>query len=120
MSPIDCPTQHSHTEIETLTSCVISLVQYIILPSLGLSDHDIVQVLVNTIPRQTKRVPHNIPLYKKADLNQFKQSMKDFQSLTLLPQMSKNCGIGLLADPSKVLINLFLQGKLAPVMVFHG
>ena len=50
-----------------------------ILPSL--SDHDIVQVLVNTIPRQTKQVPRYIPLYKKkADWDQFKQTMRDFQS----------------------------------------
>ena len=46
----------------------------------GLSDHDIVRVLVNTIPSQTKQVPRNIPLYKKADWDQFKQTMKDFQS----------------------------------------
>ena len=29
---------------------------------------------------QTKQVPHNIPLYKKADWDQFKQTMRDFQS----------------------------------------
>ena len=46
----------------------------------GLSDHDIVRVLVNTIPSQTKQVPRNIPLYKKADWDQFKQTMRDFQS----------------------------------------
>ena len=46
----------------------------------GLSDQDIVRVLVNTIPSQTKQVPHNIPLYKKADWDQFKQTMRDFQS----------------------------------------
>ena len=46
----------------------------------GLSDHDIVRVLVNTIPSQTKQVPRNIPLYKKADWDQLKQTMRDFQS----------------------------------------
>ena len=46
----------------------------------GLSDHDIVRVPVNTIPSQTKQVPRNIPLYKKADWDQFKQIMRDFQS----------------------------------------
>ena len=37
-------------------------------------------VLVNTIPSQTKQVPRNIPLYKKADWDQFKQTMRDFLS----------------------------------------
>ena len=58
----------------------------------GLSDHDIVRVLVNTIPSQTKQVPRYIPLYKKADWDQFKQTMRDFQSelsrlITLLPSL---------------------------------
>ena len=39
-----------------------------------------VRVLVNTIPSQTKQVPRNIPRYKKADWNQFKQTRRDFQS----------------------------------------
>ena len=46
----------------------------------GLSDHDIVRALVNTILNQTKRIPRTIPLYKKADWDQFKQTMRDFQS----------------------------------------
>ena len=46
----------------------------------GLSDHDIVQVRVNTIPSQTKQVPRNITLNKKADWGQFKQTMRGFQS----------------------------------------
>ena len=46
----------------------------------GLSDHDIVQVLVNTIPSQTKQVARNIALYKKADRDQFKQNVRNFQS----------------------------------------
>ena len=37
----------------------------------GLSDHDIVRVLVNTIRSQTKQVPRYIPLYKKADWDRF-------------------------------------------------
>ena len=37
-------------------------------------------VFVNTIPSQTKQVPRNISLYKKADWDQFKQTMRDFQS----------------------------------------
>ena len=49
----------------------------------GLSDHDIVWVFVNTILNQTKQVPRNIPLYKKADWDQFKQTMRDFQSEVL-------------------------------------
>ena len=81
----------------------------------GLSDHDIVRVLVNTIPSHTKQVPRNIPLYKKADWDQFKQTMRDFQF-----ELFKNCGISLLADLSKALINLSLQEKLALVMAFNG
>ena len=46
----------------------------------GLSDHDIVRALVNTIPSQNNQVPRNIPFYKKADWDQFKQTMRDFQS----------------------------------------
>ena len=46
----------------------------------GLSDHDIDRVLVNTIPSQTKQIPRNSPFYKKADWDQFKQTMRDFQS----------------------------------------
>lgn len=46
----------------------------------GLSDHDIVQVLINVTPSQTKQVPRDVPLYKKADWDQLKQSMREFQS----------------------------------------
>ena len=89
----------------------------------GFSDHDIVRVLVNTIPSQTKQVPRNTPFIKKqigTSLNKLWGFFSLSSSLTLLPQMSKNCGICLLADWSKALINLSPQGKLALVMAFHG
>ena len=44
----------------------------------GLSDHDIVLAQVNVKPEVTKQVPRNIPLYKKANWDQLKQSMRDF------------------------------------------
>ena len=43
----------------------------------GLSDHDIVLAEVNSRPQLTKQVPRDIPLYKKADWDQLKQSMRD-------------------------------------------
>ena len=43
----------------------------------GLSDHDIVLAKVNVKPEATKQVPRNIPLYKKADWDQLKQSMRE-------------------------------------------
>ena len=43
----------------------------------GLSDHDIVLAQVNVKPEVTKQVPCNIPLYKKANWDQLKQSMRD-------------------------------------------
>ena len=44
----------------------------------GLSDHDIVLAQVNVKPEVTKQVPRNIPLHKKANWDQLKQSMRDF------------------------------------------
>ena len=48
----------------------------------GLSDHDIYIVLpqVNAKPEIAKQVPRTIPLYQKADWDQFKQSMRDLHS----------------------------------------
>ena len=43
----------------------------------GLSDHDIVIAEVNSRPELLKQVPRDIPLYKKADWDQLKQSMRD-------------------------------------------
>ena len=43
----------------------------------GLSDHDIVLIQVNVKPGVLKQVPRNIYLYKKADWDQLKQSMRD-------------------------------------------
>ena len=43
----------------------------------GLSDHDIVLVEVNSRPEIIKQVPRDIPLYKKANWDQLKQSMRD-------------------------------------------
>ena len=43
----------------------------------GLSDHDIVLVEVNSHPEIKKQVPRDIPLYKKANWDQLKQSMRD-------------------------------------------
>ena len=43
----------------------------------GLSDHDIVLTQVNIKPEVLKQVPRNIHLYKKADWDQLKQSMRD-------------------------------------------
>ena len=45
--------------------------------TLGLSDHDIVLAKVNAKPEITKQVPRTILLYKKADWDQLKQSMRD-------------------------------------------
>ena len=46
----------------------------------GLSDHDIVLAQVNTKPEITNQVPRTTPLYKKADWDQLKQSMRDLHS----------------------------------------
>ena len=46
----------------------------------GLSDHYIVLAEVNSHPELIKQVPRDIPLYKKADWDQLKQSMRDFHS----------------------------------------
>ena len=46
----------------------------------GLSDHDIVLAQVNVKPEVTKQVPRNIQLYKKANWDQLKQSVRDFDS----------------------------------------
>ena len=43
----------------------------------GLSDHGIVLTQVNVKPEVLKQVPRNIHLYKKADWDQLKQSMRD-------------------------------------------
>ena len=43
----------------------------------GLSDHDIVLIQVNVKSEVLKQVPRNIYLYKKADWDQLKQSMRD-------------------------------------------
>ena len=43
----------------------------------GLSDHNIVLIQVNVKPEVLKQVPRNIHLYKKADWDQLKQSMRD-------------------------------------------
>ena len=75
---VTSPTRGKHILYLFFTSNPTLIDSVSILP--GLSDHDIVRVLVNTIPSQTKQVPHNIPLYKKADGDQFKQTMRDFQS----------------------------------------
>ena len=88
----------------------------------GLSDHDIVRVLVNTIPSQTKQVPRNIPLYKKADWDQFKQTMRDFQSelLTDLATADVQELWDMFASRlEQALINLSPRGKLALVMACH-
>ena len=47
----------------------------------GLSDHDIVMAEVNVRPQKLKQVPRNIYLYKKADWDQLKQSMRDFHKV---------------------------------------
>ena len=44
---------------------------------MSLSDHDIVVAKVIAKPELTKQVPRDIPLYKKADWDQLKQSMRD-------------------------------------------
>ena len=46
----------------------------------GLSDHDIVLAKVNAKPEISKQVPRTILLYKKADWDQLKQSMRDLHS----------------------------------------
>ena len=43
----------------------------------GLSDHDVVLIQVNVKPEVLKQVPRNIHLYKKADWDQLKQSMRE-------------------------------------------
>ena len=70
----------------------------------GLSDHDIVLVEVNSRPEIIKQVPRVIPLYKKANWDQLKQSMRDLytdSSRNLLPQIVKPCGISLQVDFSR-------------------
>ena len=87
-----------------------------ILPSLS----DIVKVSVNTISSQTKQVARNTPppllppFTKKADWDQFKQTMRDFQSELLTDLATTNVLWDKFASrlESKALINLSLQGKL--------
>ena len=45
-----------------------------------LSDHDIVIAEVNSRPEFIKQLPRDIPLYKKADWDQLKQSMGDIHT----------------------------------------
>ena len=47
----------------------------------GLSDHDIVMAEVNAKPTVMKQVPRNILLYKKADWDQLKESMREFHKI---------------------------------------
>ena len=55
----------------------------------GLSDHDIVLAEVNSRPQLTKQVPRDIPLYKKADWDQLKHSMRDlYEELQSSPSSS--------------------------------
>ena len=53
----------------------------------GLSDLDIVLAKVNVKPKITKQVPRDILLYKKADWDQLKQSMRDFHKV-VLPELA--------------------------------
>ena len=46
----------------------------------GLSDHDIELAKVNAKPEITKQVPRTILLFKKADWDQMKHSMRDLHS----------------------------------------
>ena len=83
---VTSPTRGKHILDLIFTSNPILIDSVSILP--GLSDHDIVRVLVNTIQSKTKQIPRNIPIYKKkkkkkkkkTDWDQFKQTMRDFQS----------------------------------------
>ena len=72
------PTRCNHILDLFFTSNPTLVDEVSILP--GLSDHDIVQINVNVRLSQNKQVPRNIPLYKKADWDQLKQSMRDFYS----------------------------------------
>ena len=47
----------------------------------GLSDHDIITAEVNVKPKMIKQVPRNIFLYKKANWDQLKESMREFHSV---------------------------------------
>ena len=47
----------------------------------GLSDHDIDMAEVNAKPTVMKQVPRNILLYKKADWDQLKESMREFHKI---------------------------------------
>ena len=44
----------------------------------GLSDHDIVEGVVDTKPASTKKAPRKVHLYRKADWDSLKSYMKDF------------------------------------------
>ena len=72
----------------------------------GFSDHDIVLAKVYAKPEMSRQVPRTILLYKKADWDQLKQSMREFHSeLTqsnLAQPVYKVCGISLLPNLSKV------------------
>ena len=46
----------------------------------GLSDHDLVIEEVNSRPELIQQVPRDIQLYKKADWDQLKQSMRDIHT----------------------------------------
>ena len=47
----------------------------------GLSDHDVVMAEVNAKHTVMKQVPRNILLYKKADWDQLKESMREFHKI---------------------------------------
>ena len=85
---VTSPTRGKHILDLFFTSNSTLIDSVSVLP--GLSDHDIVWVLVNTIPSQTKQVPRTIPLYRKADWDQFKQTMRDFQSELLTDLATTN------------------------------
>ena len=70
------------------------------------------QVNVSVRPSHTKQAPRNISLYKKADWDQMKQSMKDFHSELLTDLATtdvQELSISLLADLSKALKNVITQ-----------
>ena len=73
---VTSPTRGKHILDLFFTSNPTLIDSVSILPAL--SDHDIVQVFVNTIPSQTKQVPRNIPLYKKSRLGPVQTNYEEF------------------------------------------
>ena len=76
---VTSPTRGQNILDLLLTSNPTLMEKVSVLP--GLSDYDIVMAEVNAKPTVMKQVPRNILLYKKADWDQLKESIREFHKI---------------------------------------